>query len=144
MTMQICTTKGTFSNGKMPCILFSAAFSPKLLFSAIRHPHDQTSLPTSSTRQTLGSRSWSTTGKKQTSSQRLLSSRISLCVKGILSATTRFQLESFGVYSKPSSVSFPRMLRIPNVQSGWLAFKEYLRQAMSIWTIIYVVSTTCH
>ena len=90
MAMTSFTTKRTFSNGKMPCIPFSAAFSLSLLFSAIRHSHDRTSLPTLPTRRTLGSKSLSTTRTKQTSSQRLLSWQISLRVTSIVSVTTRY------------------------------------------------------
>ena len=143
MAMTSCTIKGTFFNGKMPCIPSFAAFSPNLLFSAIRHSHNRTSPPTSSTRQTLGGRSWLTIGTKQTSLQRLPSWRISLRGTNISSATTRFQRENYGVFSKPSFVLFPRPPKTPHVLNGCLAFNRHLNLSMSTWTITYGLSITC-
>ena len=54
-----------------------------------------------------------------------------------------FQRENYGIFSKPSSVLFPRPLRIPHVLSGCLAFKRHLNLSMSTWTITYGLSTTC-
>ena len=143
MAMTSCTSKGTFSNGKVPCIPFSAAFLPKLLFSAIRHSHDRTSQPPLPTRRSLGGRSWSTTGTKQTSSQRLLSWRISFCVTNILFATTRFQRESCRVYSKSNSALFHRLPKTRHVPNGCRIFNLQLNLSMSTWTIICGLSITC-
>ena len=45
---------------------------------------------------------------------------------------------------KASSVSFRRLLRIPRIQSGWLAFEGYPRLSMSARKITNVLLTVCH